>query len=193
MAQKLVADCNTCQGFTRDEGQESNWTMSQKCGHIHYQRCTELYLVTRDCPFPPGPSDLDIIDRNPSMKGCNTCQPQPHNPQAKNLLMYEVSPSTHPPEYIDLGQNTPGSLPRLWPDRVLTLGQLVGAPPSPTPRRRRYSSNNGARKRREVNSRGMGTGANAQPIGRRRIRQEQGERHQERQERSRSSRKSRSS
>ena len=50
IAQSLVADCNTCQGFTRDEGQENNWTMSQKCGHIHHQRCTELYLVTRDCP-----------------------------------------------------------------------------------------------------------------------------------------------
>ena len=201
IAQNLAAECNTCQGFTYDqlaidEGQENNWTLSQKCGHIHHQRCTELYLVSRDCPFPPGPSDLDTIDRNPSIKGCNTCQiGQPHNPQAENLLMYEVSPSTHPPEYIDLGQNTPGSLPRLWPDGVLTIGQLVGSPPSPEPRRRRDSSN-GARRRREVNSpgpRGRGTGANSQPIGRRRARQEQGERYQERPGRSRSGRRSRSS
>ena len=199
--QDLVADCNTCQSFTRDEEIEetvgNNWTLSQKCGHIHHQRCTELYLITRDCPFPPGPSDLDVIDRNPSMKGCITCQNgQPHNPQAKDLLLYEVSPTTDPPEYIDLGQNLPASLPRAWADGILTVGQLMGSPPLPNPGRLQDGANNGGRRRRELNSpgpRARVTGANAQPIGRRADRQDQGERRQRRQERSRSSRRPRSS
>ena len=196
--QNLVADCNTCQEYTRNEEIEeivgNNWTLSQKCGHIHHQRCTELYLVTRDCPFPPGPGDLEIIDRNPSMKGCNTCQiGQPRNPQAKDLLMYEVSPTRDPPEYIDLGQNLPASLPRAWADAVLTVGQLMGSPALPRPQE---GPNNGGRRRREFNSprsRGRVTGANAQPLGRRANRQEQGERRQRGQERSRSARRSRSS
>ena len=177
--QSLIPDCEVCQTFiSADEvhGNPSTWSLAPKCGHIHHVDCSEQYLVDRQCPFPPGPTELEILQSNPDMKGCISCQNgHTNNPDAYSHMLYEITPSLELPEFLNLGMNTPGQLPRRWPETVLDLNQLLGtgARPSRLPRSTRPRSP--PRRPRSPRPTQL-SGANSLPLGARRYGPPTGER-----------------
>ena len=171
-----VANCDTCHNFAEvedDEDVQPSWTLSSKCSHVHRLSCAEAYLSFRDCPFPAGPEELEIIQINPDMKGCHSCENGLDNPDVTDLLMYQINPNVETPEFISLGMNAPGRLPRRWPDNTLDIRQLMG---------------NGARPRTPPDNRPPLSGANALPVEERRSHRTR-EQRRSRNDRSRSSRR----
>ena len=121
------------------------------------------------------------------MRGCTTCQQGVLNsPDAYSRILYEIAPSLDLPDFINLGMNGPGHLPRRWPETVVELSQLLGTgtrsrrplnrsrpqnPRSP----RRSPVRNRSRSTRPTHPRPHLSGANTSPLGERRHRPPTGE------------------
>ena len=183
--ESIRADCDTCRTFTQiDQERDAppTWSLSAKCGHLHHTRCAEKYLTDRGAPFPPGPDEIDIIQANPDMKGCTTCQQGIlNNPDAYSRILYEIAPSLDLPDYINLGMNGPGHLPRRWPETVVELSQLLGTgtrsrrPPNRSRPQNPRSPRRSPDRNRSRSSRPHLSGANTSPLGERRPRPPTGE------------------
>ena len=170
----IRADCDVCHTFIgedREHDTSPGWSLSAKCGHLHHQRCAEKYLTDRECPYPPGPAEISIIQSNPDMKGCISCQHGVQNiPDAYNRVVYEISPSPDLPSFINMGMNGPNQLPRRWAGRVVDLSQLLGTGTRSRrpPTRNRTRSPRPEQRARQTHPPSHLSGANSQPLGDRR-------------------------
>ena len=177
----IRADCDVCHTYIsedREHDTSPGWSLSAKCGHLHHSRCAEKYLTDRQCPYPPGPTEISIIQSNPDMKGCISCQHGDRNsPDAYSRVVYEISPCPDLPSFINLGMNGPGQLPRRWPGRVVDLSQLLGTGTRPRrpPTRNRSRSPRSTQRSPHTHQPSQLSGANSQPLGDRRRPPPQGE------------------
>ena len=116
------------------------------------------------------------------MRGCTTCQQGVLNsPDAYSRILYEIAPSLDLPDYINLGMNGPGHLPRRWPETVVELSQLLGTgtrsrrPPIRSRPQNPRSPRRSPDRNRSRSSRPHLSGANTSPLGERRPRPPTGE------------------